>query len=123
MLKHKRKSIHIPQSTILLDIMHVLKLRNITKPIAYLVKLGINSVSAQNLVHGKTVQINYHLLTKLCVALNCTPNDLFVLRDMQLPENHALHQLKTMEAASKVTTINDWLIGKSVEEVEALLKH
>jgi DNA-binding Xre family transcriptional regulator len=122
MQKHKRKSIQIPQSTIMLDIMPMLKLRNITKPIAYLLKLGINSVSAQNMVHGKTVQINYNQLTKLCVALNCTPNDLFVLRNLQLPENHALHQLKTIEAASEVISINDWLIGKSVEEVERLLK-
>lgn len=122
MLKHKRKSIHIPQSSVVLNLAPILKTRNITQPMAFLIKIGLNNVTAHKMLKETSVQVNYNQLTKLCLHLNCTPNDLFVLRDMQLPDSHALHALKTVEEASKSTTINEWLAGKTMAEVEELLK-
>ena len=109
-------------SSIVLDIMPVLKSRNITNPFTYLIKLGLSSTSVSKILSGKSVQINYNQLTAICVHLNCTPNDVFVQRDMQLPDNHALHVLKKVDEIKEIISINDWLVGKTVEEVQALLK-
>jgi DNA-binding Xre family transcriptional regulator len=41
--------------------------------------------SVNKMLKGEAVQINFRQLTTLCENLNCTPNDLFSLRGMQLP--------------------------------------
>lgn len=119
MLRKKRGNLQPHQSTIVINLAPVLAARNIAYTSTYLIKIGINNVSATKLLKGKAVQINLRQLTTLCLHLNCTPNDLFALRDMQLPPNHALHTLKPVETAPP--DINKWLVGKSIEEVTALL--
>lgn len=54
--------------------------------------------------------------------MNCTPNDLFALREMQLPENHALHELKPLIPEEDSQSITEWLAGKSIEQIQELMK-
>jgi DNA-binding Xre family transcriptional regulator len=93
--------------------------RNIVHGISFLLKIGINNVSANKLLHGKAVQINLTQLTTLCIHLNCTPNDLFALRDMQLPPHHALQAIRPLGEA--VPNITQWLAGKTVAEIKELM--
>jgi DNA-binding Xre family transcriptional regulator len=118
--RKKRGNLKPDQSTILLDLKPILMARNIIHPSAYLMKMGINSQTVTKMLSGRAVQLNFKQLTKLCVNLNCTPNDIFALRDMSLPNGHALNTLH--ELNSPLVDINQWLQGKTVEEIRAILK-
>jgi hypothetical protein len=52
--------------------------------------------------------------------LNCTPNDLFALRDLQLPESHALNKIQVL--TDTAVNVNESLASKTMEEVRELLK-
>lgn len=119
--RKKRTSIQVPQSSIVLNLEPILAARNIKTSYSYLTSLGINGKTAQKMLNGSSVQISYDQLTKLCVNLNCTPNDLFATRELQLPTEHALHSLKVLSKES-VLSITDWLSGKTLEEIEQIIK-
>lgn len=122
MLKHKRSSIKIKKSSIVLNLEPVFKARNINSPFAYLLKIGINSNSANKMLKGEIVQLNFNQMTTLCVNLNCTPNDLFALREMSLPEFHELNKIKLLKEQDDTLSVNEWLNKKSVDEVQEILK-
>lgn len=122
MLRRKKRGTLKPhKSSIVLDLKPVLAARNIIHPSAYLLKIGINNNTANKMLKGEAVQLNFRQLTLLCLNLNCTPNDLFVLRDMELPENHALHKLPAI-SQEPTPSIDEWLAGKSIEEVQELVR-
>lgn len=118
MIRKKRGQLTPHRSSIILNLKPILAARNILHPTAYLLKIGINAYSADKILNGEAVQINFRQLTTLCISLNCTPNDLFALRDIQLPENHQLNKLQDIS----VPAINpeDFYKGKSLEEIRAM---
>jgi DNA-binding Xre family transcriptional regulator len=95
---------------------------NMIHPTAYLIKIGINSATASKMLRGDAVQLNFWQLSTLCLNLNCTPNDLLALGEMQLPEHHGLKTIRTLVPDQAPISINDWLAGKTVEEVQELLR-
>lgn len=122
MLRRKKRGTLKPhKSSIVLDLKPTLLARNILHPSAYLIKIGINSRTANKMLKGEAVQINFRQLTTLCLHLNCTPNDLLALRQMDLPETHALNALKVL-SESTPTTVTEWLKGKTLAEIEAMMK-
>lgn len=96
-------------------------LRNVKHPSAYLIKLGLNPTSVSKMLKGEAVQLNFQQLTTMCFHLNCTPNDLFSLRDLKVAEGHALKALPVYAPKAKETTVTEWLAGKTVEEVRELM--
>lgn len=116
----KRGKLTPNQSTIILNLKPLLTARNIQFPLTYLVKIGINSKSASKILHGEAVQVNFKQLTALCINLNCTPNDLFSLRSIKLPENHQLKALRKLEdeVVNPITVFEN----KSLEQIEKLMK-
>jgi DNA-binding Xre family transcriptional regulator len=60
-----------------LNLVRLFKIRGITKPNAFLSKLGINYVTASNIINGKVTSLKFSHTEKLCKALKCTPNDLY----------------------------------------------
>ena len=121
MLKKKRKSIYIPTSSVILDLKPILTQRNITVSSTFLIKIGIPANAATKMIKGESIALNYAHLTKLCFHLNCTPNDLFSVRSMELNEQHALKKLRIYDEATP-PNIAQWLSGKSIEEIEELMK-
>lgn len=119
--RKKRGNLKPHNSSIVLDLKSILLARNILHPSAYLLKIGINSFTANKMLKDEAVQINFRQLTILCQNLNCTPNDLMALRQMELPETHALHALKTQTDATP-PTITEWLKGKTLAEIESIMK-
>ena len=120
--RKKRGNLKPHNSSIVLQLGPVFAARNIIHPMAYLIKIGINSGTASKMLRGDAVQLNFRQLTALCLNLNCTPNDLFALREMQLPEHHALQTIRPLVLDEPTISINDWLAGKTVEEVQELLR-
>ncbi|MFY0482842.1 helix-turn-helix domain-containing protein [Flavobacterium sp. PLA-1-15] len=122
MKKHKRTSVKVPKSSIVLNLEPIMTLRNIPHPSAFLIKQGLNRGSVGKMLKGEAVQLNFQQLTTLCFALNCTPNDLFSLREMNLPELHALKALPEFVPKAKKTSVTEWLAGKSVAEIKELMQ-
>ncbi|WP_264566259.1 helix-turn-helix domain-containing protein [Flavobacterium sp. N3904] len=121
--KRKRSGIVIPKSSIVLNLKPVFAARNIVHPYAYLLKIGINTTTANKMLKGEAIQLNFNQMTLLCVNLNCTPNDLLALRAMSLPSHHELNKIKPLENNEEsVMTVNEWLSHKSVDEVHDILK-
>ena len=118
--KKKRTAVVIEQN-IVLDLSPILMARNIRMPYTFLTRIGFNTMTAQKMLRGESIQLNYNHLTALCLHLNCTPNDLFVRRDMHLTEGHALHSLSIYNSAP-TKTIDEWLATKSVQEIEEMIK-
>jgi DNA-binding Xre family transcriptional regulator len=119
-LHKKRSSLKPHHSSILLHLHPILKARNIQRPTAYLIKIGINNTMANKMLNGEAVQINFRQLTTLCTHLNCTPNDLFGLRNIDLPPQHQLQQLQKVEDALVDPTA--FFENKSLEEIKKLMK-
>jgi DNA-binding Xre family transcriptional regulator len=121
--KRKRSGIVIPKNSIVLDLKPVFAARNIVHPYAYLLKIGINTTTANKMLKGLAIQLNFNQMTLLCLNLNCTPNDLFALREMSLPSHHELNKIKPLtNHEESVMTVKEWLTHKSVDEVREILK-
>lgn len=97
MIRKKRGTLQPENSSLVINLHPMLQARGIEQPFSFLSKLGINATSVNKLLQGKAVQINLRQITAICLGLNCTPNDIFMLRKMQLPPLHQLHKLQDSE--------------------------
>jgi hypothetical protein len=105
------------------NLRRVLALRGIDKPHAFLVKNGFPPSSASNMLSFYPVVFKVKALEKLCIALNCTPNDLFEWRasgDSVIPENHSLKTLVKEKASPIAEMVKDLPVEK-LSELEAII--
>lgn len=119
--RQKRGKLTPNASSVLLDLTAILAARSIVHPTAFLLKIGINRFSTTKILSGNAVQINFRQLTILCENLNCTPNDIFVRRDLQLPAHHQLNKLQDVNAEK--LDPRDILRGKSLDEIRDIIKN
>jgi len=87
-----------------LNIHRLLQLRGIERPYSFLVRNGFVPQTATNIVNNNIGHIKPPQLEKLCLLLNCTPNDLFDWhpnKDQVVTPDHALH---TLTKRSQTTT-------------------
>lgn len=101
-------------------------MRGIDKMFNFLHKNGFIRSTATYLLNGTASHIKIEHIGKLCVLLNCTPNDLFEWKpDAKnvLPENHALNSLvkDDLKSVSLKDLLKDIPIEK-MSELEGLLK-
>lgn len=121
MRKHKRTSISIPKSSLVLELQTVFNARNIQYPHSFLIKIGMSAGTATKMLRGNAVQINLKQLTALCQNLNCTPNDLFARRELPVAQNHELNVIREYFPDRPEPTIEEWMLGKSISEIRELL--
>lgn len=78
----------------------MMALRDISTPHRYVQKLGIPQGSATAWLHNRNASLRLEQLEKLCIALNCTPNDLFSWKGdgSDLPAGHELRKLVRPQA-------------------------
>ncbi len=72
-------------------------IKGIIKPFAFLVKAGFSHNFATKVKNNRVNRLNLDLLERLCIALNCSPNDLMEFipdNDKQLNPNHPLFSLQ-----------------------------
>jgi DNA-binding Xre family transcriptional regulator len=81
--------------------------RGISKPVGHLIKAGINTNMASQLINNKIAAIKPAVLEKLCVYLNCTPNDLmeWIPDDKTNSTNHPLETLIHKQLPTQLQTI------------------
>ena len=81
-----------------LNLARVLRLRGIENHQKFLIKLGFSPQPAYNFLNGVAAQIKFDQLERLCLALNCTPNDLFEwqpdAQQQAVADTHSINSLK-----------------------------
>jgi len=105
------------------NLRRVLALRGIDKPHTFLIKNGFAASTASNMLTYYPVVFKVKAMEKLCIALNCTPNDLFEWRAAEnsaVPENHPLHSLVREKAKHISEMVKDLPVEK-LSELEAII--
>jgi len=101
------------------------RLRKIDRPHLMLVKNGFAKSSATNLLNYVSRRVTVEHLEKLCVLLNCTPNDLFEWRgktNEALDERHALNSLKRSDKSENLTEMIRKIPVEKLPQVDELLR-
>ena len=78
-----------------------MKVRGIENHYRLLIDLGITPQSVRTLLGNEAVRVTFEHLEKICLALNCTPNDVIQWKPndgQATPEAHALIKLKRSES-------------------------
>lgn len=103
---------------------NIFSLRGIEKTTAFLVRLGMDYSTASRFLKSKSQFVKIKDIEKLCIALNCTPNDLFEWHadaNTILPETHSLKRLeKTSETKNLQQLIKD-VPSDKLGQIEDLL--
>ena len=99
-----------------LNLERILKLRGISEPFAWLSQNGFKNDSAHRILNNKVSHIKMEHLEKLCLLLNCTPNDLMEWKagaNEQQTKQHALAALIRNDDAH----LHSFLKNASLEEL------
>lgn len=103
-----------------------MKLRGIDKPYAFLVKNGFVSQTATNMVNNQLGRITPQQMEKLCLALFCTPNDLFEWKPEANSANAETHPLKALVREKPAPSFSELVKDLPVEkmgELEEFIKN
>lgn len=79
-----------------LNLLGVMRQRGIANSAKYLVKNGFSYHRVNRLLRHEQDSISYKNLERLCLLLNCTPDDLFVWQkpnDLKVSDDHPLRKL------------------------------
>jgi DNA-binding Xre family transcriptional regulator len=110
-----------------LNLRPVLVARGIDKPHAFLVRSGIHSSAAHNLLNDFTPHFKLAHIERLCTVLNCTPNELLVWTpnpSEKLNDDHPLNDLKKQAAdLNWQATIKTIPLDKLAEIVKIINAH
>lgn len=83
----------------------MMDMRGIQKKTAFLVKLGMTHSAASRYLNTDMSMINVDTMEKVCIALNCTPSDLFEWtpdKNTVVAENHSLHSLGKKKSLQEI---------------------
>lgn len=79
-----------------LNLSRIIKQRGIARPNQFLRNHGFTAYTASRILTNKVSGLTNEQLELLCLALRCTPNDLYVWQkpsDGNIPQDHPLHAL------------------------------
>ncbi len=108
-----------------LNINRVMRLRGFSDPYKTLVKNGFVPVTARKLTKNELRRVDLDVIEKLCLTLNCTPNDLFAWQPSQSqanPEAQALIKLKR-DPAQDVSKMLAALPLEKFDEVAGIIQN
>ena len=107
-----------------LNLSRIFKARSISQPYKFLVMNGFVPFIAHKYKNSKVTQIRVDHIEKLCIALNCTPNDLFEWFPDNLLDNrddHPLHHIRQRDKKIDINKLLSKLSLQKLEEVEKLI--
>lgn len=84
-----------------LNILSILKARGIEQPYKFLVKNGFVPFTAHKLKNNKVEHIRIDHIERLCVLLNCTPNDIFEWMPNDLLDDKPEHPLQKLRKTKR----------------------
>lgn len=103
-----------------LNLRPIFEARGIERPYSFLVKAGLASVTAHNLLNNKSSSIRFDHLELLCRLLVCEPSDLFIWRPNKqdaIPSNHPLYNLKEEAIDTTIQQTLSTLPYRTLKEV------
>jgi DNA-binding Xre family transcriptional regulator len=103
-----------------LNLSRLFKARGIDQPYKFLVRNGFVSFTAHKYKNGKVDQIRLDHIEKLCVLLNCTPNDLLEWAPNDLLDDRPQHPLQKIRRREKKLEIVKMLGSLSLEKLEEI---
>lgn len=102
----------------------IFKARGIEKPFTFLVSAGISRQFASKIYNNKVKRLNFDVMERLCVLLNCTPNDFMEWipdKNTNVPEDHALRMLEKPDKPIDFTQkLNAIPLGK-IDDISQLI--
>lgn len=107
------------------NLRRIMALRGIDKPHTFLVQNGFAASTASNMLAYYPVVFKVKSLEKLCVALKCTPNDLFEWQETEkstVAANHPLQALVREKPQAIAELVKDLPIEKLEELGEIISK-
>lgn len=105
---------------LLLTLKRLFKARGIEQPYKFLVQNGFVSFTAHKYKNCKVDQIRLEHIEKLCILLNCTPNDLFEWMPDNLLDDRADHPLQQIRRKEKKIEINKLLSKLPLDQLEEI---
>lgn len=102
----------------------IFALRGIDNPTNFLVKMGFSYPQASKFLRKKSDVVKISHISRLCVALNCTPNDLFEWQadaNTVLPESHSLSALEKGEKTRNLRELVKDIPADKLPLIESLL--
>ena len=109
---------------LIFNIRRVFALRGIANPHTQLIKLGISSSTAWNLLDNKVSSIQSKHLEMICEFVKCEPNDLYEWRpdsDILAPDEHPLKRLRRSDEATEYNDLIRNIPLDKIDEVRSLL--
>jgi DNA-binding Xre family transcriptional regulator len=107
------------------NIRRVFALRGIPNPHTQLVKLGLSSATAWNLLDNKVSSIRSKHLEAICEYLKCEPNDLYEWRpdrETLAPDEHPLKRLRRSDEASDYSKLIRNLPLDKIDQARSMLE-
>ena len=103
-----------------LNLKRIFKARSIEQPYKFLVKSGFVPFTAHKYKNGKAEHMRLDHIEKLCIILNCTPNELFEWVPDDLLDDRADHPLQKIRRREKRIEINQLLSKMSLDKLEEI---
>ena len=105
---------------IYLNLNNILQAKGIDKPNQYLFQNGISRHNAHRLLNHVTDSISFKLIEKLCLILNCTPNELFTWSNTSKIPHLDKHAIQTIKYEGSSGNINQALQQLPVNKLNEL---
>lgn len=99
-------------------------MRGVDRPYRFFRKLGISHTVSSRFAHDDFNKISLKNLLKICIALNCTPNDLLEwhpTEGQQKQEHLALHALKPRPAGTDMASLFKKMTPEQMEEIARVI--
>ena len=105
-----------------INITRVCNLRGITRTFTLLSKNGISRNIASRLASGTALSISFKHLEKICIALNCTPNDLLQWIPGTGEKDTANHPLHPLRKDTPLSGFKELLDSLPIEKLNDIAK-
>ena len=101
-----------------LNIERALRLRGIEQHYKFLIKQGFAPFSARTMLEGNAISIKFEHLERICLALNCTPNDLFEWHpagSQNVAETHSMNSLRQKDLPQMLGEVPMEKLGRIID--------
>jgi DNA-binding Xre family transcriptional regulator len=103
----------------------IFKARGIDRPFSYLVKAGYSANFATRIANNRVVRMDLTEIEKLCVILQCTPNDLLEWipgSDDVTNDKHPLWPIKRSDKVVHLTQMLNSVPLDKLSEIENMIR-
>lgn len=105
-----------------INLTRLFKARGIEQPYKFLVRNGFVPFTAHKYKNGKVDAIRLDHIERLCILLNCTPNDILEWLPQDLLDDTPNHPLQKIRKRDKKIEINKMLNNLSLDKLEEIEK-